>query len=448
MSEELKKLEPAFLNDQHTIWQERVRLKQAYGFSLESAGDDEGAAEKFREAIAEHRQALRSEADSWSRLTENDFVELSYKGLLRIDLEKRHDAASALAEWEIYRKAPLMEPAAANPKLAIDSVRLVYVSLPEGIAAFAQDSRSISGRMLDVRQEDVQIVERRFLRSCAHPDSDVRQMQDDARQLYRWLVEPFLQELRGAHTVIIDADGWVASVPFPALRDEGGRYLIEDFAIAMFSPLSRSEAGGAARMTHSDRALIVAVPSPGGGISPLAFSNDEASHVASQLEDARVLSGVDASIESIRAAAPGARVFHFIGHGWSNGGDGGLILSTPGNPPVPAYLTAATLARFDWSNCALAVLSACMTGAGESRGPSNPRSLVRAFLASGARRVVAARWNLDEAASSVLMERFYASVVDSAVPAKSLAIAQREVLHHAEYHHPYYWAAFAIFGEL
>jgi CHAT domain-containing protein len=128
-----------------------------------------------------------------------------------------------------------------------------------------------------------------------------------------------------------------------------------------------------------------------------------------------------------------ASLFHFVGHGWSNAGDGGLILTKGGEP---AYLTAAALSRLDLSACSLAVLSACMTGTGETHGPFNPRSLVRAFLVSGAHRVVAARWNLDEAATAALMQHFYSSVLHSATPADALALAQRAVLQNPEYRHP------------
>ena len=218
---------------------------------------------------------------------------------------------------------------------------------------------------------------------------------------------------------------------------------MEDFAIAMSGATSLN-GGTQTPITSSDPALIVSVPMPGGRIPPLRFAQEETRSVAAQLEHAKVLSGSEASLDAMKAAIRNTHLFHFVGHGWSNAGDGGLILT---NGTEPTYLTAAALSRLNWSACSLVVLSACMTGTGEARGPFNPRSLVRAFLASGAHRVVAARWNLDEAATAPLMQRFYASVLNSTLPAESLALAERAVLRDPEYRHPYYWSSFAIFGE-
>src|SRR5947209_19147054 len=119
-----------------------------------------------------------------------------------------------------------------------------------------------------------------------------------------------------------------------------------------------------------------------------------------------LLEGAGTPTEEVGRQVAAAGLFHFAGHGWSNGGNAALILG-PNADGGSQYLTAADLGACDWSQCRLAVLSACLTAAGEERGPVNPRSLVRALLAAGASRVMASRWTADEATTPVLMGHFY-----------------------------------------
>ncbi|MGH9663589.1 MAG: CHAT domain-containing protein, partial [Bryobacteraceae bacterium] len=149
---------------------------------------------------------------------------------------------------------------------------------------------------------------------------------------------------------------------------------------------------------------------------------------------------------SISEHAPSAEIFHFSGHGWSDGGNGGLIL--PATARGPRFLTSAELSGQNWRRCSLAVLSACLTASGEARGAVNNRSLVRAFLGAGARRVIAARWSVDSEATRLLMDGFYDRLARREPPAEALAGAEAAVSAVRRWKHPYYWAGFQIFENL
>jgi hypothetical protein len=112
-------------------------------------------------------------------------------------------------------------------------------------------------------------VQQRFLRACARSESNLDTARSDARQLYRWLIEPFAPQLVNAKMLVIDADGWLAGVPFPALLAGNGRYLVEDFAIAM-SSVAPSNSPNDVPLDGQNRALVVSVPAPGGQILPCA----------------------------------------------------------------------------------------------------------------------------------------------------------------------------------
>jgi CHAT domain-containing protein len=142
-----------------------------------------------------------------------------------------------------------------------------------------------------------------------------------------------------------------------------------------------------------------------------------------------------------------AELFHFAGHGFSNDGNGGLLLASAAEVPEGVdVLDSAKVAGQDWSRCRLAVLSACSTGTGESKGPANPVSLVRAFLRAGAERVVASRWNVDSWATTALMNRFYELLLSGRSVADALREAAEAIRNSDGTSHPYYWAAFQTYG--
>ncbi len=77
----------------------------------------------------------------------------------------------------------------------------------------------------------------------------------------------------------------------------------------------------------------------------------------------------------------------------------------------------------------LVVLSACETGLGKLENGQGVLGLQRAFQAAGARAVVASLWKVDDAATTVLMEQFYANLWTKKMPKlEALRQAQLTVL--------------------
>jgi len=144
---------------------------------------------------------------------------------------------------------------------------------------------------------------------------------------------------------------------------------------------------------------------------------------------------------------PDTELLHFSGHGFSNAGNGGLLLS-PGElgADEAGVLDGNAMAQQDWSRCRLAVLSACSTGTGETSGPVNPESLVRGLLWAGVARVVASRWNADSETGVQFMDRFYANLLGGKEVAVALQQAAKELRENEATSHPFYWAAFQSFG--
>jgi CHAT domain-containing protein/tetratricopeptide (TPR) repeat protein len=99
-------------------------------------------------------------------------------------------------------------------------------------------------------------------------------------------------------------------------------------------------------------------------------------------------------------------------------------------------------------NADLVVLSACETGLGKEIKGEGLIGLTRGFMYSGAPRVVASLWNVDDFATAELMKLFYQRMFKDSMPAgAALRAAQLELSGQKRWASPYFWAGFALHGE-
>jgi CHAT domain-containing protein/cytochrome c-type biogenesis protein CcmH/NrfG len=361
----------------------------------------------------------------------------SYTGLAQV-LLTGGDAAGALAAWQASRPR-----FAAHHNAGADSPALLIAIaiLPRGIAVFSKSQSWCRFRMVAAAPADVERMCRRFVRLCSSPASDLPELHTAARQLYAWLLAPELAGLRSGARIELQTDGWISAIPFPALTPKP--FVIERIEGGSPQPAPDETFG------PDSPALLVSVPSaraPDGSRLPiLSAVRGEVEDVHASLSHAAVLQDDLATPEALRAAVPRAAIFHFAGHGWSDGGNGGLLL-TPDSSGEARYLTAYEITSENWSGCRLAVLSACLSATGELRGPVNNQSLVRALLGAGAQRVIAAEWSVDSEATRLLMREFYVELMRGRSAPEALGRARIALSTQARWSHPYYWAAFDVFS--
>jgi len=122
-----------------------------------------------------------------------------------------------------------------------------------------------------------------------------------------------------------------------------------------------------------------------------------------------------------------------------------LLPQSRGSLPAAQYVTAEQIAALDLRQMKTVVLASCSSGAGEQGGMVNLDSLVRAFLEAGARRVIAAGWDVRSAPTEELMIAFYERLKDGKLPAEALRQAQLKLRKRNP--HPHDWAGFQVFGE-
>lgn len=260
-----------------------------------------------------------------------------------------------------------------------------------------------------------------------------------------------IPELKGRTRVIICPDAELHHVPFELLPGLDGNRLLESHVLS-YVP-SGSVLAVIRSAKRSDRpppriALAVsASPTSGGAptaaatrdvydlngsqLRPLPAADDEARSVGSVLGRAgtTVLLG-DAANEAALKRQPLAefQVLHFAAHG---------ILSTkfPARSAILLYaaegddgiLQAREILMLQL-RAHLVTLSACDTGSGSLHGQDGIASLVRPFLAAGARSVVANLWAADDAFSLTLMRSFYRELAGGVDIADAMRRAKQQML--------------------
>jgi CHAT domain-containing protein/cytochrome c-type biogenesis protein CcmH/NrfG len=416
-------------------------------------------------ALAEQNLAsLGSEAErtSWSKNAAPAYLALIEAQLVR----GRSQEALETYEWylgapqrvsaDLRPHRPLSEPPMPNPSwlasrlplLAKETV-LAYAALPDGLAIWVYDDRGVNARWVSKPTEGLQELAERFQDLSSDPRSELSALRRDARSLYGALIAPVEQNLAPGRTLVIEADGWMARVPFEALLDSNDHYLIERAPIVhSLGQDSQARLRNDTGISSDLPALVVGstASSATDGLIPLPDVAAEADTVASGFHSARVLKGRDATFSAVRNELLGAAIFHFAGHSLAAPQRTGLLLESGDGKASALHLMDATLVRLlHPQSLQLAVLSACSTASSGS-GSSGFDSVTDALLRAGVPHVVASRWAVDSAETRGFVQDFYHNALSGQTVSTATRLTSQKMLLNPRTTHPYYWAAFAAYG--
>ncbi|RMF83728.1 MAG: CHAT domain-containing protein, partial [Planctomycetota bacterium] len=260
-----------------------------------------------------------------------------------------------------------------------------------------------------------------------------------SRSLYDRLLKPVASRLRTPRLVIVP-HGVLHYLPFAAL-DDGEQMLIDRFRIRVLPNtsvipfLNDADAQGSA--------LVLGNPDRGDPGLDLPGAEREALAISEVLTDARIRLRGDASESALRGQGQQFRIVHIASHGQFRP-DSPLSsrLLLAGDDRNDGDLTAAELYTMRLS-AELVTLSACETGLGEVASGDDVLGLTRGFLYAGADSVLASLWEVDDAATAMLMSAFYRHL-GSTDRADALRRAQLET--RERYPDAFFWAAFQLVG--
>jgi CHAT domain-containing protein len=200
--------------------------------------------------------------------------------------------------------------------------------------------------------------------------------------------------------------------------------------------------------------------------APLPAAREEVEAVGALFGDrARVWLGAAATEERAHQIGQSPRYVHFATHGFVNERfplDSGLLLACPRDPDMDAengVLQAWEVFERVRLNADLVTLSACDTALGKQVVGEGIVGLTRAFQYAGAQSVLASLWSVADESTSLLMRAFYANLQGGMSKDEALRQAQLVLLggrarvgtetvqDQSRLQHPYYWAAFELFGD-
>jgi CHAT domain-containing protein/tetratricopeptide (TPR) repeat protein len=330
---------------------------------------------------------------------------------------------------------------------------------------------------LPVGRKEVEKLVQQFVDDVRAKDAGI----EASKRLFRVLLEP-IPEAKTATRLIIAPDGMLNLLPFEAVRDNQGEYLLKSRIISyvpsgtILDVLRRARKNeraprpflGVGDVAYENQGRAGRrIPTPdtirarlvrgmadlsGTRLQDLPETREEVERIGKIVgRDAVMLLGKDATETAFkREPLDQFRVLHLAVHGFADTQypeRSALVLGTDpksGDDGLPQVREIIRLRL----NAELTTLSACDTGVGKLQGQEGVSNLVEAFLVAGSRSVVASLWSADDTFASALMDRFYHRLGQGEDTRSALRDAKLDLLaKYGDKVSPFYWAAFIAVGE-
>jgi len=393
--------------------------------------------------VATHHQLITVKNRPQDQQDESAIVEVSNRldtlqedyATLLTQIKLQSPATASLVTVDV---APLAE---IQSLLEPDTTLVEYFVSDTRTFAFILTRTSFDTVTLNVSREDV-VDSVKLLRDFAdlseeHPS--------ELQHLHQKLIEPLQAYLKTSHLIIVPHD-ILHYLPFAALTD-GSHYLSEKHTLSLLPSANTLRFLPQAHHSETNAPLVFGDPITPESLGVLSSAQTEVRAIA-RLFHITPFMGKDATETRLRSQASNANILHLSVHGEYN----------PINPLFSTLYLAADgqndrrlevheIYGLDLtSKTNLVVLSACQTNIGRQSRGDEIVGLNRAFLYAGTPTVMSSLWNVDDAATALLMERFYTHLQNSSDASEALQEAQKEVRQQPEYAHPYFWSAFSLTG--
>jgi CHAT domain-containing protein/Tfp pilus assembly protein PilF len=329
-------------------------------------------------------------------------------------------------------------------------------------------------------------------------------VKEHARALAVLVMQPLRPWIGNATRLLISPDGELNLVPFDALVDERGGYLIERYAtsyltsgrdllrmqvprgnggapVILADPLFGEPSVNPARSVRAASANTPLGGTRGSDLStvyfaPLAASAAEARAIKALFPDATLLTGRFATKATLQRVE-GPRMLHIASHGFflGNPASDRAQPSPPAESSRPAsvginnpllrsgialaganvaqnasddgILTALEASGLNLWGTKLVTLSACDTGVGEVRNGEGVYGLRRAFVLAGTETLVMSLWSVSDYVARETMVAYYTGLRAGLGRGDALRQAKLALLKRKTRQHPFYWASFIQSGE-
>jgi len=274
--------------------------------------------------------------------------------------------------------------------------------------------------------------------------NDIEKSEKELKTLFNYLIAPVEGKLAFFSKLIIIPNQSLHFIPFQALQNSNGRFLVEDFSIS-YAPSASVFILCSDRMVKSgSRFMGMALSDVEVGSNPgLPGTEDELKKILPLFPDNISAFGTQCTESFARKNAGTCNFLHFATHGSYNYRQPLYsYLLFPPDEENDGHLNVFEVFEMDL-NCRLVTLSACETGLGNISRGDELTGLSRAFLFAGSPAVIVSLWSVADYPTALLMLNFYKYLKDHTMQ-DALTMAQRDVI--KEYPQPGYWAPFILIG--
>jgi CHAT domain-containing protein/predicted negative regulator of RcsB-dependent stress response len=356
------------------------------------------------------------------------------------------DISSSEPTYAAVRALKVPSGEEVRQQLKSDTALIEYVLSEQELVVFVITAEALHAKVIPVRNADIQ-SRTETLRDLMLRNS-TGEWRLPAAALYQSLIGPIESEnwLKGKTQLYVIPHSILHYVPFSALLKKN-RPLINDYVVAYLP--------AAAALVQKNNTNPA-----GNSILAMAPANSQLQYT--QLESEKVsnffpkqhtlLLGARATESSFKRLADQFEFIHLATHGYFNKTNpllSGLTLESDsiddGHLEVHEIMGLRLKAK-------LVTLSACDTAVASGYFSDVPPGddlvgLTRAFLSAGTTSVAASLWAINDRSAVNFMNSFYRQLQHKD-RATALALAQRQMLLSGKYHHPYYWAAFVMVGQM
>ncbi len=403
--------------------------------------------------LLEEERALQARISALqARTAGQESDDSSLRGQLRRELEEAQKAYNdflAKVRKENKEQASLMNVEPLTLKQAQEILdpgvtMLEYFVTTQAVLLWVVDKDRV--RFVNIPLSRADLVSKvTSLRESVFQVGEKEKFKASSEELYKLLIEPALQHVRGKELLVIPHDV-LHYLPFQALLSGQGKYLIQDYPIYYLSSASlmqftrekkRAGAGG-------ESALVMGNPSLGDQAYNLRFAEREAKEVARVYPKSEVFLKEQASKPRAISLSPKYDMLHFAVHAELNEEDPmGSALLLAGVGKDDGRLRVGEIFSLNLK-AGLVVLSACETGLGKLSNGDELIGLTRAFIYAGTPSIITTLWKVNDRASYELMKEFYQHLKTAK---KSEALRQAQLKTMKEFPEPFYWAAYQLSGE-
>ncbi|MGA7933308.1 MAG: CHAT domain-containing protein, partial [Kovacikia sp.] len=470
----------------------QMDLKKDFQQNLQSAREQSS---QFGEALEIWRKRLAVDAD---RIEAQEQGQKTFQQLVKflVELNQPNEAlvaseksrARAFADLLATRLSPSSTLSTRSPSITMEQMQKVataqnailiqysviddgnlyiWVIYPNGKVGFRQVKSSSRGSLNDlvIGTRTAMGVDRATLITHAPGvlKLDKAKQTQQLQKLHKLLIEPIsdLLPTDPKQNVIFIPQGALFSVPFAALQDQNGTYLIEKHTILTAPSIQVLD------LTHQQKlakkgdgkqtALVVGNPlmplyqdpqdpQKASQLPPLKGAEAEARDIAPLLHTTAI-TGAQATKSAITKQMGSAGIIHLATHGILDNQSGlsSAIALAPDHPGTPndGLLTAAEILEMKL-HADLVVLSACDTGRGRITG-DGVIGLSRSLITAGVPSVIVSLWSVPDAPTATLMTEFYQQLDRSLNKAQALRQAMLTTM--KTHPNPIDWAAFTLIGE-